>query len=57
MLFFKGMVCYFRVKLSMLVAEREPTPGYRDAYSVGAPKWAFWVKHGQKRVRPHFLLW
>ena len=39
--FVKGMVSYFFVLLSMLVAEREPTPCNRDAYSVGSPKWPF----------------
>ena len=28
----------------MLVAEREPTPCYRDAYSVDTPRWASWEK-------------
>ena len=40
----KGMVSYFSVLLGMLVAKREPTPCYRDAYSVDTPKWAFWEK-------------
>ena len=31
----KGMVSYFRALLSMLVVTREPTPCYRDAFSVG----------------------
>ena len=34
--------------LSMLVAMREPTPCYRDAYSVGIPKGAYGGKSGQK---------
>ena len=37
----------------MLVAKREPTPGYYDAYSVGTPKWAFWEKHGQREKQDH----
>ena len=32
----------------MLVTKREPTHGYNDAYSVGTPNWACWVKSGQK---------
>ena len=42
--FSKSMVSYFVVLLSMLEAKWEPTPCYRDAYSVGTPKWAFWEK-------------
>ena len=34
-LFCKGMVSFISVLLSMLVAEWEPTPCYRDAYSAG----------------------
>ena len=34
--------------LIMQVTKRQPTPGYNDAYSVGTPKCAFWVKSGQK---------
>ena len=33
--------------LDMLVAEWEPTPCYRDAYSVGIPKGACGEKSGQ----------
>ena len=33
-LFFKDMVSYVCVLLNMLAAKREPTPCYRDAYSV-----------------------
>ena len=33
-LFFKGKVSYVCVLLNMLAAKREPTPCYRDAYSV-----------------------
>ena len=29
---------------SMHVAKREPTPCYRDAYSVDTPRWALWEK-------------
>ena len=39
---------YFPFFLDMLVAEREPTPCYHDAFSVGTPKWALWEKSGQK---------
>ena len=42
--FFQGKVYFISVLLGMLVTEREPTPGYNDAYSVGTPKWAFWRK-------------
>ena len=48
--FYKGMVYYFCVLLSMLVSEREPTPGCYDAYSVGAPKWAFWEETRAKKT-------
>ena len=34
-LFFQGMVFHFSLPLNMLVAKREPTPCYTDAYSVG----------------------
>ena len=40
--FFKGMVLFISVLLSMLVAQWEPIPCYRDAHSVGTPKWASW---------------
>ena len=43
-LFLRGTVCYFYALLSMLVAQWEPTPCYRDAHSVGALKWAYWEK-------------
>ena len=46
--FYRSMVHYFRVLLSIPVAKREPTPGYYDAYSVGTPKWAFLEESGQK---------
>ena len=38
--FFKGKVSCISSLLDMLVAKREPTPCYNDAYSVGTPKWA-----------------
>ena len=44
--FFKGVVSDFCALLSMLGAQWEPTPCYRDAYSVDTPKWAFWGKAG-----------
>ena len=46
--FFRSMVFYCGVLLCMLVAEREPTLGYCNAHSLGTPKWACWVKYGQK---------
>ena len=59
--FFEGMVSYFDVLLNMLVAKREPTPCYRDAFSVDTPKWAFWVKgwlnHVFTLVWTFFLGW
>ena len=51
MLFCKGMVCYFCVLLSMLVGEWEPTPCYRDAFSVDTPKWAYWEKGWQNHCK------
>ena len=43
------MVSVFSLLLGMLVAKWEPTPCYRDAYSVGIPDWALrgkgWLKH------------
>ena len=41
--------------LSMLVTERKRTPGYCDAYSVGTPQWAFWVKRGLKNRKTTLL--
>ena len=38
--FYKGMVFMLCVLLGMLVGKWEPTPCYRDAYSVGIPKGA-----------------
>ena len=46
--FFEGKVSFISVLLSMLVAKREPTPCYRDAYSVGTHKRAFREKGWQK---------
>ena len=45
--FYKGMTFLWVLLLSMLVAMREPTPCYRDAYSVGIPKGAYGGKSGQ----------
>ena len=47
MLFFFRSMVFFWILLDMLAAEREPTPCYHDAYSVGAPRWAFWEKGWQ----------
>ena len=35
----------------MLVAMREPTPCYRDAYSVGIPKGAYGGKSGRNHCK------
>ena len=55
-LFFKGMILGFSLPLGVLVVEREPTPCYRDAYSVGTPHWAFcgkgWQKHCKTMISP-----
>ena len=40
--FLRDMVLCCWILLDMLVAKRDPTPCYHDAYSVGTPKWAFW---------------
>ena len=45
--FFKSMG--FSIPLDMLVAMREPTPCYHDAYSVGIPKGAYGGKSGQSQ--------
>ena len=45
--FCKGMVFKLFLLLDMLVAKWEPTPCYRDAYSVGIPKGACGEKSGQ----------
>ena len=42
--FSKGMVLIWVLLLGMLVAKREPTPCYHDAYSVGIPKGAYGAK-------------
>ena len=46
-LFCRGMVFMLFLLLDMLVAKWEPTPCYRDAYSVGIPKGACGGKSGQ----------
>ena len=45
--FFQGKVSFISVLLHMFVAKREPTPCYRDAYSVGTPNRAFREKGWQ----------
>ena len=35
--FLQGVVFLWQILLDMLVAIREPTPCYHDAYSVGSP--------------------
>ena len=40
--------------LSKLVANREPTPCYRDAFSVDTPKWAYWEKGWQIHCKTTF---
>ena len=50
-LFFKGMVFIWVLLLGMLVALREPTPCYHDAYSVGIPEGAYGGKSGQNRYK------
>ena len=52
--FSQSMVSYCCTLLGMLVAEWEPTPCYRDAYSVGTPKWAYWRKGWQKHYKTTF---
>ena len=49
--FFKGMVVLWRLLLNMLVAKREPTPCYHDAYLVGIPKGAYGEKSGQSHCK------
>ena len=44
-----SLVCGLSLLLGMLVAKWEPTPCYRDAYSVGTPNWA-WAPACQDRV-------
>ena len=50
---------FFSKLLDMLVAKWEPTPCYRDAYSVGTPSWASWVKGWQMQCKTTFFpfLW
>ena len=59
LLFFQEYDLGFSLPLGMLVAKWVPTPCYNDAYLVGTPTWAFWVKGWQKyyetMVSP--LLW
>ena len=71
--FFAGKVSCISLPLGMLVAKREPTPCYRDAYLVGTPYGAFWekgwLKHCETMVSPllgtllfgkqknNFLIW
>ena len=50
-LFCKGMVFILFLLLDMLVAKWEPTPCYRDAYSVGFPKGACGEKSGQMHYK------
>ena len=52
--FFQGKVSCICLPLGMLVAKKEPTPCYHDAYSVGTPNGAFWGKTGKNTVRPWF---
>ena len=54
MLSFYGVVMCFRILLDMLVASREPTPCYFDAYSVGTPKWALWRKGWSNHCKTTF---
>ena len=50
-LFCKGMVFMLILLLDMLVAKWEPTPCYRDAYSVGIPNRACGGKSGQMHCK------
>ena len=55
--FLKGMVSLlFLLLLGVLVAKWEPTPCYRDAYSVGTPQWALLGERlaNDTTVRPRF---
>ena len=45
------MVFIWVLLLGMLVAMREPTPCYHDAYSVGIPKGAYGGKSGQNHCK------
>ncbi len=49
--FCKGMVFMLFLLLDMQVAKWEPTPCYRDAYSVGIPKGACGEKSGQMHYK------
>ena len=49
--FFRCMVSIWVLLLGMLVAMREPTPCYHDAYSVGIPKRACGGKSGQNQCK------
>ena len=51
-LFFRVWFFHFSCPLNMLVARREPTPCYNDAYSVGIPNIYFGRKAGKNIVRP-----
>ena len=53
-LFSKGMVFIWVLLLGMLVAMREPTPCYHDAYSVGIPSGAYGGRAGKVTIRPQF---
>ena len=48
--FSKSLVSYFALPLGMPEAKREPTPCYRDAYSVDVLKWASWEKGCQMHL-------
>ena len=54
-LFFTGMGYLVHFLLSMPVAEREPTPCYHDAYSVGTLRRACREKYGQTYCKTTFL--
>ena len=41
----------------MIVTKAEPTPGYRDAYSVVTPKWGISGKYGLRYSKSKFSLW
>ena len=58
LLFFQGKVSQICLPLGILVAKREPTPCYHDAYSVGTPNRAFrekgWQIHCKTMISPFF---
>ena len=54
MFFLKDMGYLVQFLLSMLAAKREPAPCCYDAYSVGAPMWAFREKYGQTHCKTTF---